>query len=395
MDFTKRRRFIIEKIYDKGFVSFDEVERFIQGGMPADWYKSDQADFFEKFGLPIKIMGRNFVSALPENRHKTYAIREEHQSDEKRLVAQAACTMIGGAAELGPLAIRFRELHDRIKKLKIDQRTRERRTAEETEELMDFVRTAAHNVLKHCSDVKRISDLLQMWDHLDPLGTDGAIAQASPGSRKRNVLQLLNNYFRKSHRHIVIDSGTTTKAIADCLAQNHFWTGPPFLTVYTNSPRIESALEDSKVEVVGLMGEVRKDTSARTGPWCQRSLELLRGLSLDIGIVGTTGLAFDASRRLIGFSSDSAPEALTKSTMLELVNIRVVCADGEKLGRGTSSTFVFAAADGGSIDVLVTDYSATQGEAKGFLDQLAKAGITVIISGGKDKDDDELTIWKA
>jgi DeoR/GlpR family transcriptional regulator of sugar metabolism len=385
---AERLKFILETVRSLGFVSVEDVRKAFPDKTQATTWLDRDRKIISSLGLPIRFTATHFISMEPGTRRRTYGLRKELAKEKKQNLARAATALLAGHKHLGPVTKGLHKLMDDLSKARILANRNGGLDEGEEAETLESIKRAAQRLLNASSAAKNVQDLASSLaaSNLGPLLARTKSARAARA--QRNIPQLIVDGLEKSHRHLLLDSGTTTEAIALDLKEQHFWNGPPYLTVYTNAPRIESVLEDSAVEVVGLMGEVRKDTSARTGYWNQRSLALLKEIAIDVAMVGTTGLALEG-QRIVGFACDSSDEALTKSQMLEIGTLRAVCADGSKLERATSSAFLFADADAAAVDVLITDFSATQGEARKHLTALAKEGILVVVG----RDEGNLGWW--
>lgn len=387
---AERLRFILEKVRTLGFVSLDDVKsKFPDRTKSTTWLERDK-EVITSLGLPIRITEKHFISTEPGTRRRTYTLRKKLAKDEKEDLSRAATSLLAGHVDLAPVIKGLHSLMDELLLARIRSNRKVSQGGDDEKEVLTNVKKMAQRLVDTSTAASNIQDVTESWaaKNLDRFVTN--VKGVRSARSERNIPQLVLNYLAKSHRHILLDSGTTTEAVATDLKEQHFWSGPPYLTVYTNAPRIESVLEDSDIGVVGLMGEVRKDTSARTGFWNQRSLELLREIAIDVAVVGTTGLALEG-QRIVGFACDSSDEAHTKSQMLSIAKLRTVCADGSKLARATSSAFVFADADSTTVDILITDHTAATG-AKKHLTTLAKEGILVLV-GGEKSDRNKLGFW--
>ena len=385
---SERLRFILEKVRMIGFVSIADVIRaFPEKTKAQNWLNRDK-DVIASLGLPIRLTDNYFISTESGTRRRTYDIRKKSKGEEKKYLAKAATALLSGHIDFSPVMRGLNTLMDQM----VGARIRSNRPLDEASQLevLNGIKRMAQRFAATSTNASNLQEVIDSWTAKNPDRLLERLKSVRNSRSEKNIPQLVLNYLNKSHRHVLLDSGTTTEAIATDLKEQHFWSGPPYLTVYTNAPRIESLLEDSDIGVVGLMGEVRKDTSARTGFWNQKSLELLREIAIDVACVGTTGLAFEG-QRIVGFACDSSDEAHTKSQMFSISRLRAVCADGSKLARETSSAFVFADADATAVDILITDISAATGATK-HLTTLAKSGILVLV-GDTDTNGNKLGYW--
>jgi DeoR family fructose operon transcriptional repressor len=137
---------------------------------------------------------------------------------------------------------------------------------------------------------------------------------------------------------IVLDSGTTTQALAELLPAD------TELTVVTNSVQIAGLLcarPGITFYLVG--GRVRGVTGAAVGDWATAAL---RDLVVDVAFLGTNGLSVDR-----GLTTPDQDEAAVKRAMVRAGRTAAVLADSSKAG--DDHLHRFAAID--EVDVIVTD----------------------------------------
>lgn len=125
---------------------------------------------------------------------------------------------------------------------------------------------------------------------------------------------------------ILLDSGTTTMAIARALRNFHR------LTVITNAVNIAAELANSEIEVILTGGTVRKNSFSLVGPLAE---ETLRHLSADTLFLGVDG--FDTR---LGLSTPNLQEAKVNRVMVEISRKVVAVCDSSKFGRRSLSTIV-------------------------------------------------------
>jgi DeoR family fructose operon transcriptional repressor len=137
---------------------------------------------------------------------------------------------------------------------------------------------------------------------------------------------------------IILDSGTTTGAVAELL--------PPDLdlTVLTNSLSAASVLATHPgVSLYLLGGRVRGQTGAAVGDWTVRALT---DVVVDVALIGTNG--FSVAR---GLTTPDQSEALVKRAMVASARTAIVLSDSSKAGDAHLHRF----AELGDIDILITD----------------------------------------
>ena len=137
---------------------------------------------------------------------------------------------------------------------------------------------------------------------------------------------------------VILDSGTTTGAVAELL--------PPDLdlTVLTNSLSTAAVLTTHPgVSLYVLGGRVRGQTGAAVGDWTVRALT---DVVVDVAFIGTNG--FSVSR---GLTTPDQSEALVKRAMVASARTAIVLSDSSKAGDAHLHRF----AELGDIDILITD----------------------------------------
>ncbi|WP_353510416.1 DeoR/GlpR family DNA-binding transcription regulator [Intrasporangium sp.] len=137
---------------------------------------------------------------------------------------------------------------------------------------------------------------------------------------------------------VILDSGTTTGAVAELL--------PPDLdlTVLTNSLSTASVLTTHPgVSLYVLGGRVRGQTGAAVGDWAVRALT---DVVVDVAFIGTNG--FSVSR---GLTTPDQSEALVKRAMVASARTVIVLSDSSKAGDAHLHRFAELA----DIDILITD----------------------------------------
>ncbi|MER5394977.1 DeoR/GlpR family DNA-binding transcription regulator [Saccharopolyspora sp. NPDC002686] len=158
---------------------------------------------------------------------------------------------------------------------------------------------------------------------------------------------------------VLLDAGTTTSRLAGLLPAERE------LTVVTNSLTVATQLatrNNYNVHILG--GRIRGTTLATVESW---ALDVLRGLTVDIGFFGTNG--FSAVR---GCTTPDPAESAVKAAMVAASRKRVLLADHGKYGDDQFSRF----AEIGEIDVVVTD----DGLDEAALDELEKVEAEVVLA---------------
>ncbi len=128
---------------------------------------------------------------------------------------------------------------------------------------------------------------------------------------------------------VILDSGTTTTAIARALRQFRN------LTVITNAVNIAAELAGTSIEVMLTGGVLRKNSFSLVGPLAEESLRRLSGDVLFLGVDG-----FEVR---FGLTTPNLYEAKVNRVMIEIAKRTVVVCDSSKFGRRSLSLIVPAA----------------------------------------------------
>lgn len=161
----------------------------------------------------------------------------------------------------------------------------------------------------------------------------------------------------KEGQVVILDSGTTTTAIARALRNFHN------LTIVTNAVNIAAELAGTAVEVILTGGTLRKNSFSLVGPIAE---DTLRRLNADVLFLGVDG--FDVR---YGLSTPNLLEAKVNRVMVEIAKRRVVVCDASKFGRRSLSLIV--ATEG--LHQVITDRAIPKPDLRA----LKKAGIEVTL----------------
>jgi DeoR family transcriptional regulator, aga operon transcriptional repressor len=161
----------------------------------------------------------------------------------------------------------------------------------------------------------------------------------------------------KEGQVVILDSGTTTTAIARAL--RNFRN----LTIVTNAVNIAAELSGANAEVILTGGTLRKNSFSLVGPIAE---ETLRRLNADVLFLGVDG--FDVQ---YGLSTPNLLEAKVNRVMVEVAKRTVAVCDSSKFGRRSLSLIV----PPGALQEVITD----RGVPKSDLRALKKAGIEVTL----------------
>ena len=161
----------------------------------------------------------------------------------------------------------------------------------------------------------------------------------------------------KEGQVIILDSGTTTTAIARALRSF------PNLTIITNAVNITAELAGTAVEVILTGGTLRKNSFSLVGPIAE---ETLRRLNADLLFLGVDG--FDVH---YGLSTPNLLEARVNRVMVEVAKRTVAVCDSSKFGHRSLSLIVTTSA----LQEVITD----RGAPKSDLSVLKQARIEVTL----------------
>ena len=156
---------------------------------------------------------------------------------------------------------------------------------------------------------------------------------------------------------VILDSGTTTTAIARALRDFHN------LTIVTNAVNVAAELAGSDVEVILTGGTLRKNSFSLVGPIAE---DTLRRLNADILFLGVDG--FDVQ---YGLSTPNLLEAKVNRVMAEISKTVVAVCDSSKFGRRSLSHILSPE----RVQHVITDHGAPKFDLKA----LKKAGIEVTV----------------
>jgi DeoR family fructose operon transcriptional repressor len=218
---------------------------------------------------------------------------------------------------------------------------------------------------------------------LDALEAAGALRRVHGGAvRRSSVLEL--NLGEREHRNgpakraiaevaldllvqaapaaVAVDAGTTTRALADLLAEHVPAEG--HLDVVTHAVPIVLRLQDNRALTVHAVGGVvRPETSAAVG---LPALDAFARLRCDLAFIGANGLSAG-----FGLSTPDEREAAVKTAIVRSSRRTVALVDSSKHGDESFVRF----ADLADLDVLITD-RAPDGELAAALEA---AGVEVLV----------------
>lgn len=162
----------------------------------------------------------------------------------------------------------------------------------------------------------------------------------------------------RSGQVIILDSGTTTTAIARACRQLRT------LTIVTNAINIAAELAGTSVDVILTGGVLRKNSFSLVGPLAE---EALRKLNADLLFLAVDG--FDVR---YGLTTPNLLEARVNRAMAEAARRTVVVCDSSKFGRRSLSLIMPTSA----VHETITDRKISKHDLKALRD--AKVEVTVV-----------------
>lgn len=161
----------------------------------------------------------------------------------------------------------------------------------------------------------------------------------------------------KEGQCVILDSGSTTTAIARALRSFHE------LTVITNAVNIATELAGTTIDVILTGGTLRKNSFSLVGPQAE---DTLREINADILFLGVDG--FDSA---IGLTTPNVLEARVNRTMARAARKVVAVCDSSKFGRRSLAVIVKP----DEIHEVITDKNVSRATVQ----QLREAGIEVML----------------
>ncbi len=202
--------------------------------------------------------------------------------------------------------LRLLGIHKKVKTLELSQlfnvsEPTIRRDINEMEELGLLVRTHGGAI-----GIDPVEDEPSFTDKMDRF------------SHEKDVIGRLAASLIKDNDTVVLDSGTTTVAIAKNIKAKN-------VTVITNSLDVAAVLEDNKeIELFMTGGQIRWNTRAMVGVVAEKALSAFR---VNLAFVGVNG--FNEK----GFTTPNMIEAQTKKKMIEIADRAFVVTDSSKYGK--------------------------------------------------------------
>jgi DeoR family transcriptional regulator of aga operon len=217
--------------------------------------------------------------------------------------------------------------------------------------------------------IRKDLELLHEQRHLHR--THGGALPSRDGALEDPTLREKEQLHRKDKVHIasaaarlvnegqvvILDSGTTTTAVARALRNFHN------LTIVTNAVNIAAELVGTRVDVILTGGTLRKNSFSLVGPIAE---ETLRHLSADTLFLGVDG--FDVH---YGLTTPNLLESKVNRVMVEVAKRVIVVCDSSKFGRRSLSRIGPTSV----VHQVITDHGIPKSDSR----VLHKAGVEVTL----------------
>lgn len=217
--------------------------------------------------------------------------------------------------------------------------------------------------------IRKDLELLHEQRHLHR--THGGALPSRDGALEDPTLREKEQLHRKDKLHIanaaarlvnegqvvILDSGTTTTAVARALRNFHN------LTIVTNAVNIAAELVGTRVDVILTGGTLRKNSFSLVGPIAE---ETLRHLSADTLFLGVDG--FDVH---YGLTTPNLLESKVNRVMVEVAKRVIVVCDSSKFGRRSLSRI----GPTSIVHQVITDHGIPKSDSR----ILHKAGVEVTL----------------
>jgi len=176
-------------------------------------------------------------------------------------------------------------------------------------------------------------------------------------SQEKHRIALAAAEMVKEGQCVMLDSGTTTTAVAQALKRHSH------LTVITNAVNIVMELSRTDFELILIGGSLRKNSFSLVGPLAEDVLEEMHADILFLGVDG-----FDPE---IGVTTPNFLESRVNRAMVKAARRVVAVCDSTKFGRRSLSRIVPLAA----IQCVITD----KGLSRGVEEALRAQGIELVL----------------
>ncbi|MBV8053254.1 MAG: DeoR/GlpR transcriptional regulator [Acidobacteriaceae bacterium] len=175
--------------------------------------------------------------------------------------------------------------------------------------------------------------------------------------REKNLIATAAARMVQKGQVVILDSGTTTTAIARALREFQN------LTVITNAVNIAAELVGTAIELILTGGTLRKNSFSLVGPMAE---DTLRHLNADLLFLAVDG--FDVR---YGLTTPNLLEAKVNRVMIDVAQRTVVVCDSSKFGRRSLSLIASIS----EMHEVITDHGISRGDLR----TLKKSGIEVTL----------------
>ena len=154
---------------------------------------------------------------------------------------------------------------------------------------------------------------------------------------------------------IILDSGSTTNAVARALRQFSR------LTIITNGVNIAAELSNTDFEIILTGGALRKHSFSLVGPLAE---EVLRSMRADILFLGADGLDVET-----GVTTPDVLESRVGRAMVDAARTVIAVVDSSKFGKQSLASIIPLS----KVDLVITDTNLDPR----YLEMLRGAGVNV------------------
>ena len=228
---------------------------------------------------------------------------------------------------------------------------------ERRQHILELIQTQGRALVSDLSQQLNISQITIRKD-LDYLQSKGVVQRSHGGALRVQSSALIDPTLQEKQKHnirekeriaaaatkmveegqcIILDSGTTTTAVAERLKRFKQ------LTVITNAVNIAAELAGTDFEVILVGGTLRKNSFSLVGPLAEDNLEEMHADILFLGVDG-----FDLE---VGITTPNFLESRVNRAMVKAARQVVAVCDSSKFGRRSLSRIV----PPGAIHHVITD----------------------------------------
>jgi DeoR family transcriptional regulator, aga operon transcriptional repressor len=248
---------------------------------------------------------------------------------------------------------------------------------ERRQHILEVIQNQGRALVSDLSQQLNISQITIRKD-LDYLQSKGVVQRSHGGALRVQSSALIDPTLQEKQKHnfrekeriaaaatkmveegqcIILDSGTTTTAVAERLKRFKQ------LTVITNAVNIAAELAGTDFEVILVGGTLRKNSFSLVGPLAEDNLEEMHADILFLGVDG-----FDLE---VGITTPNFLESRVNRAMVKAARQVVAVCDSSKFGRRSLSRIV----PPGAIHHVITD----QNLPKEIQDALRAMGIALTL----------------